>query len=128
MSTELLDLPDLPVGSTSAARMGVAVPGTGGGAPVAYKAGLTAGPQGPAGPKGDTGATGPAGPAGPQGAQGGAGLNYQGEYAASVVYGLHDVVTFAGSSYVSLTAGNQANTPGVTSQWTVLAQGGTGGS
>src|SRR5207249_8684885 len=38
------------------------------------------------------------------------------------------VVTFAGSSYVSLVAGNQANTPGVTSQWAVLAQGGTGGS
>src|SRR5206468_6036785 len=52
----------------------------------------------------------------------------QGAYAAGVVYSLHDVVTFAGSSYVSLTAGNQANTPGVTSQWAVLAQGGTGGS
>ena len=87
-----------------------------------------AGPQGaagPAGPVGDTGATGPAGQAGPQGLPG---LNYQGAYAAGVIYGLHDVVTFAGTSYVSLTAGNEANTPGVTSQWAVLAQGGTGGS
>ncbi len=89
------------------------------------------GPAGPQGPKGDTGATGPAGPAGPagpQGPQGTSGLNYQGAYAAGVVYALHDVVTFAGSSYVSLTGGNQANTPGVTSEWAVLAQGGTGGS
>src|SRR5882757_2893531 len=83
------------------------------------------GSGGTVGPAGPTGATGPAGPQGPQGASG---LNYQGTYAAGVVYGLHDVVTFAGSSYVSLTAGNQANTPGVTLQWAVLAQGGTGGS
>ncbi len=87
-----------------------------------------AGQQGPAGPKGDTGAAGPAGPAGPQGAPGTSGLNYQGAYAAGVIYALHDVVSFAGSSYVSLIAGNQANTPGVTSEWAVLAQGGTGGS
>jgi hypothetical protein len=80
------------------------------------------GPAGPSGPKGDTGAAGPAGPAG------NSGLNYQGAYAAGVVYALHDVVTFGGSSYVSLSGGNQANTPGVTSQWAVLAQGGTGGS
>jgi hypothetical protein len=84
--------------------------------------GGTVGPQGPAGPAGATGATGPAGP------QGAAGLNYQGAYAASVIYALHDVVTFAGSSFVSLTGGNEANTPGVTAQWAVLAQSGTGGS
>jgi hypothetical protein len=83
-----------------------------------------AGPPGAPGPKGDTGATGPAGPQGPAGTSG---LNYQGSYAAGVVYALHDVVTFGGSSYVSLTGGNQANTPGVASQWAVLAQGGTGG-
>ena len=90
-----------------------------------------AGPTGPAGPAGATGATGltgPAGPAGPQGPQGASGLNYQGTYTAGVVYALHDVVTFAGSSYISLSAGNEANTPGVTSQWAVLAQGGTAGS
>src|ERR1700720_3523123 len=59
---------------------------------------------------------------------GGSGLNYQGAYAAGVVYALHDVVSFGGPSYVSLTGGNQANTPGVASQWAVLAQGGTVGS
>ncbi len=92
--------------------------------------GGSGGSVGPAGPAGPAGATGPAGPAGPVGPQGppGPGLNYQGAYAAGVMYGLHDVVTFAGTSYVSLTAGNEANTPGVTSQWAVLAQGGSGGS
>lgn len=87
-----------------------------------------AGAVGPAGPAGPAGAVGPAGPTGLQGAPGVSGLNFQGAYAAGVVYALHDVVTFAGSSYVSLTAGNEANTPGVTTQWAVLAQGGTGGS
>ncbi len=86
-----------------------------------------AGPAGPAGSAGVAGATGPAGPQGPQGPQGAAGLNYQGAYAAGVSYGLHDVVTYAGSSYVSLVAGNEANTPGVATQWAVLAKGGTGG-
>jgi hypothetical protein len=85
------------------------------------------GPAGPAGSAGVPGAMGPAGPQGPQGPQGAAGLNYQGAYAAGVSYGLHDVVTYAGSSYVSLVAGNEANTPGVATQWAVLAQGGTGG-
>ena len=88
--------------------------------------GGSVGPAGPQGPAGATGPAGPAGPVGPQGPPGAAGLNYQGAYAAGVIYGLHDVVTFAGSSYVSLTAGNEANTPGVTSQWAVLAQGGYG--
>jgi hypothetical protein len=86
--------------------------------------------QGPAGPQGPAGATGPKGDAGPAGAPGPpgpAGLNYQGDYAAGVSYALHDVVTFAGSSYVSLVGGNEANTPGVSGQWAVLAQGGVGG-
>src|ERR1700678_1821022 len=86
-----------------------------------------AGVAGPAGPAGVAGATGPAGPQGFQGPQGAAGLNYQGAYAAGVVYALHDVVTFAGSSYVSLVGGNEANTPGVATQWAVLAQGAIGG-
>jgi hypothetical protein len=84
------------------------------------------GPAGPVGPTGPAGATGATGPAGPQGPQGAAGLNYQGAYAAGVSYALNDVVSFAGSSYVSLVAGNEANTPGVMTQWAVLAQGGTG--
>ncbi len=95
------------------------------------------GPMGATGPAGAVGAAGAAGPAGaagatgaigPQGPPGIAGLNYQGTYAAGVSYALHDVVTFAGSSYVSLMANNEANIPGVSSQWAVLAQGGGGGS
>ena len=79
-----------------------------------------AGPQGPAGPAGATGATGPVGPAGAPG------LSFQGAFAAGSTYALNDVVTYQGSSFVSLTGGNRGNTPGVAAQWSVLAQGGTG--
>ncbi|HSY68217.1 MAG TPA: DNRLRE domain-containing protein, partial [Edaphobacter sp.] len=88
-----------------------------------------AGPAGTVGAQGPAGATGPAGPQGPQGLQGPAGasgLNFQGAYGALTTYALNDVVTYAGSSFVSLGAGNKGNTPGVTSEWAVLAQGGTG--
>jgi len=98
----------------------------------------TSGPAGPigltgaAGPAGATGATGPAGamgPAGPQGISGGSGLNFQGAYGATTNYGLGDVVTYLGSSYVSLMASNRGNTPGLSpAQWSVLAQGAAGGS
>lgn len=84
-----------------------------------------AGAVGPAGPKGDTGATGPQGP---PGISGGSGLNFQGAYGSTVNYGLGDVVTFGGSSYVSTVAANHGNTPGMSpAQWSVLAQGATGG-
>ena len=88
-----------------------------------------AGPAGTVGAQGPAGATGPAGPQGPQGLPGPAGasgLNFQGAYGALTTYALNDVVTYAGSSFVSLGAGNKGNTPGVTSEWAVLAQGGTG--
>jgi Collagen triple helix repeat (20 copies) len=94
----------------------------------------SAGPQGPTGATGSVGPIGPAGPAGAQGPQGiqgvaGApGLSFQGQYAAAVAYALHDVVTYSGSSYVSLTGGNLGNTPGLTPQWAVLAQAGLNGS
>ena len=93
-----------------------------------HRLGLTgvAGPTGPAGANGAPGPVGPQGLQGLQGPQGAAGLNYQGTYAAAVIYGLHDVVTYGGSSYVLLVAGNEANTPGVATQWAMLAQGGAG--
>lgn len=93
-----------------------------------------AGPQGVQGPAGAQGAIGPAGPQGLQGIQGlqgpqgVAGLSFQGQYTALTSYALHDLVTYQGSSYISLTAGNLANTPGVTPQWTVLAQAGVNGT
>ena len=86
--------------------------------------------QGPAGPKGDTGATGPAGPQGIQGPPGvstGAGLNFMGAYSSTVSYALDDFVTYQGSSYISLIAGNVGNTPGASpADWALLAQGGVG--
>jgi hypothetical protein len=88
-----------------------------------------AGAAGTPGPAGAAGAAGATGPAGPQGISGGSGLNFQGAYGATTNYGLGDVVTYLGSSYVSLIAGNHGNTPGLSpSQWSVLAQGATGGS
>ena len=84
-----------------------------------------AGVAGPAGPKGEAGATGPQGP---PGISGGSGLNFQGVYGSTVNYGLGDVVTYGGSSYVSTAAANHGNTPGMSpSQWSVLVQGATGG-
>ncbi|WP_433983378.1 hypothetical protein RBB78_18990 [Tunturiibacter empetritectus] len=53
-------------------------------------------------------------------------MSFQGAYAAGSTYALHDVVTYSGSSFVSLTGGNRGNTPGLTAQWAVLAQAGTG--
>ncbi|MGD1097384.1 MAG: DNRLRE domain-containing protein, partial [Bryobacteraceae bacterium] len=64
----------------------------------------TAGATGPAGPAGAAGVQGPAGPAGPQGSPGnsGASFNFRGAYSATAAYNVNDVVTFNGSSYVSL--------------------------
>jgi len=77
------------------------------------------GPQGPSGPTGATGATGPQGP--PV-------ANYLGNYQSSVNYALDDAVSWQGSTYVSMIAGNHGNTPSLSaSQWAVLAaQGATG--
>jgi hypothetical protein len=99
--------------------------------------GLTgpAGVQGPVGPAGTPGAAGPAGPqgvagvAGPAGPPGIAGLSFQGSYGEETIYGLGDVVSYQGSSYVSLVAGNRGNTPGlIAAAWGLLAQGGTSGA
>ena len=96
-----------------------------------------AGATGPAGALGITGATGPAGPqgvAGPTGATGSTGpqgppvANYLGVYQSSQNYALHDAVSWQGSTYVSLVAGNAGNTPSLSPVfWAVLAaQGATG--
>jgi collagen type VII alpha len=93
------------------------------------------GPTGTAGPAGATGATGPAGAtgslgaAGPTGATGLAGLAYRGTYQSITNYALNDAVTFQGSTYISLIAGNQGQTPGQSpGYWAVLAQQGTAGT
>ena len=99
-----------------------------------------AGAPGATGPAGTTGATGATGPIGPQGMPGPTGAtgatgpqgppvaNYLGSYQSSMNYALHDAVSWQGSTYVSLIAGNIGNTPSLSmSQWAVLAaQGATG--
>jgi hypothetical protein len=95
------------------------------------------GATGPAGAVGATGASGPAGPqgtAGPTGATGAIGpqgppvANYTGNYQSSSNYALNDAVSWQGSTYISLTANNQGNTPSLsTVQWAVLAAQGTPG-
>lgn len=101
-----------------------------------------AGAAGAIGPNGNIGPTGPAGPIGPQGLTGATGAtgaigpqgppvaNYLGNYQSSANYALHDAVSWQGSTYVSLTAGNSGNTPSSSPlQWAVLAaQGATGGT
>lgn len=89
------------------------------------------GPQGPAGPQGPKGETGQQGPQGPQGAAGtsGAGMAYRGNYSSAVNYALGDVVLWQGTSYTSLTASNQGNTPSQSpQQWGVLATQGAAGA
>lgn len=83
------------------------------------------GPVGPAGVVGSAGVAGPQGVpgiAGATGPQGPAVVNYLGNYDSTTNYALRDGVSFGGSTYVSMVAGNHGNTPGQTvGSWTVLA-------
>ncbi len=73
------------------------------------------------------GPQGPAGPAGAAGAQGLPGLGFEGAYASANNYGLDDVVSWQGSSYISLMASNHGNTPSLSpTAWALLAQAGIG--
>jgi len=86
------------------------------------------GPQGVPGAAGLPGAAGPQGPVGATGPQGPAVANYTGNYDSTTNYGLHDAVSFGGSTYVSLIAGNVGNTPSLSPvQWAVLAAQGPAG-
>ncbi|HMH11836.1 MAG TPA: DNRLRE domain-containing protein [Edaphobacter sp.] len=83
------------------------------------------GATGVAGVKGATGATGAMGPAGP--AANGSGLVYRGGYLSGTNYVVNDVVTYQGSSYISLVGENVGYTPSLSaSQWGVLAQSAVG--
>jgi hypothetical protein len=90
-------------------------------------AGLT-GPAGPIGPVGPQGAAGTPGATGATGPQGPPVANYLGNYQSSTNYALNDAVSWKGSTYISLLAGNSGNTPSLSPlQWAVLvAQGATG--
>ena len=86
------------------------------------------GPMGFAGPVGAAGATGATGPAGVAGAQG-APVNFLGAYGPTVGYGVGDAVSWQGSSYISLVAGNHGNTPDQSpAQWGLLAAQGLAGA
>jgi len=102
-----------------------------------------AGATGPAGPTGATGATGSigpqgiqgpvgsAGPAGPTGAVGPQGppVNFQGPWNIATTYALGDAVSFNGSSYISLVAGNVGFQPDISNvKWALLAQAGATGA
>ncbi len=106
------------------------LPGVAGSMGPAGSAGAT-GPAGPTGPAGQAGTQGPAGKDGAAGVQGPTGpmglpgLVYQGVYGSAVNYAVGDVVVFGGASYVSLTASNHGQTPGLSpAYWgTLTAQG-----
>ncbi len=100
--------------------------------------GLT-GPQGATGPQGLPGASGLQGPVGRQGPAGAQGLtgpqgpaavmNYQGLWSSLTSYPANAVITYAGSSYLSLVAANMGNTPGLSAaMWGLLAAAGQNGT
>jgi len=86
------------------------------------------GPAGAAGAPGSPGVAGPAGAAGATGPQGPAVANFVGGYVSGANYGLNDAVSFGGSTYISLIAGNLGNVPdGSPGQWAVLVARGPAG-
>ncbi len=93
-------------------------------------AGATGSPGsiGPVGPQGAQGLPGPTGSTGQQGPQGPAVVNYKGNYSSASNYAVADAVSYGGSTYVSLVAGNHGSTPDQNpANWAVLvAQGQTG--
>lgn len=92
------------------------------------------GPQGPTGLTGPTGATGPAGPIGVTGATGSIGpqgppVSFQGTWNSGTTYALGDAVSYNGSSYISLVAGNLGFQPDISNvKWALLAQAGATGA
>ena len=89
-----------------------------------------AGATGAVGATGATGATGLQGPQGPTGATGATGaagavgMNFRGVWSAAAEYAVNDAVTFAGSTYLALVAGNNAEPDLYPGSWAVLAQAG----
>ncbi len=85
------------------------------------------GATGPAGPTGATGATGLTGATGATGPTGAAGLTFQGTWSSSTNYSVHDLVYYAGSSYVAIQAGINQQPDTQTSYWALLAKQGSVG-
>jgi len=77
------------------------------------------------GPTGATGATGSTGPQGPQGPP----VSFQGTWNIATTYALGDAVSYNGSSYISLVAGNVGFQPDISNvKWALLALAGTNGT
>jgi hypothetical protein len=86
------------------------------------------GATGSTGSVGATGATGPAGPIGVTGPQGPP-ASFQGPWNVATTYALGDAVSYNGSSYISLVAGNVGFQPDISNvKWALLAQAGATGS
>jgi hypothetical protein len=52
-----------------------------------------------------------------------AGVNWSGAYSSVTTYQLNSLVTYGGNVYIGLADNNQANTPGVSANWTTFAAG-----
>ena len=91
------------------------------------------GPFGPVGPQGIQGPDGNTGPAGPTGATGATGpqgppVSFQGAWNVATTYALGNAVSYNGSSYISLVAGNVGFQPDISNvKWALLAQAGATG-
>ena len=59
---------------------------------------------------------------GPAGPKGDPGYNIRGQWNLTTSYARNDTVFYLGSSYVSLIAGNTGETPGVSSNWSMVAR------
>jgi hypothetical protein len=85
--------------------------------------------QGATGAAGTAGAVGVAGANGANGAAGTPGMAWDGAWVSGTNYGLDDAVSYAGNSYLSLTASNVGQRPDVSpGSWAVLAQQGAVGA
>lgn len=86
--------------------------------------------KGDTGDTGETGAKGDKGDTGDTGATGaaGAGFEWDGPWSGATAYFVNDVVSFAGSSYISIQDGTNKNPGSQPTYWQVLAAKGTDGA
>jgi hypothetical protein len=82
--------------------------------------GPSGGPPGPTGPIGNQGVTGPTGPSGPTGPLG---INWRGNWDILTVYNLNDVVTYNGSTYITIINFNVNKQPDInTDVWNLIVR------
>jgi hypothetical protein len=86
----------------------------------------TSGEDGDTGESGTNGTSGTSGQTGTSGTSGG--LNYMGDYDSLSLYNINDVVTYDGSSYVSVINLNSGLNPETEPEWSLIATKGTSGT